>query len=367
VATNAQRLVIAERLLAIAIWSAAASGIVWILKQPIRPDHHYTVGPLNSPRFVLGIVLWIPTLGWPLFLLLAAAAHLPFLITRWVNRWNNGNPAFRLGDRPGYAPKGRYISMEVDPREPMRRETILLGTQLICGSTAVGAVISVVVLLALGLILRRMSALAGACAIGVVLGREIYPRRGIRYRTGLVDRESLVRRLCLDALSRAAQGPVPIQDWRAEYFAIIRTPSDGSTEEFYAASWVYTYALLNGDLETATRYVERNLALLPEDAPLTQYIALGDAVHLYAVVALDEGKSKSLAQRINSIGGGLFRRQEYIEAAIALAEGRRTEALSIARARLDRIGPKGGTAWTQLERNLLIRFTPASPDPDGLP
>jgi hypothetical protein len=254
--------------------------------------------------------------------------------------------------------------MQIDPRYPVRRETILSAIQLICAPTAVCAVISVAALLALWLILRQMFALAAACAFAVLLGWEIYPWRGIRYRTGLLDRDSLVRSLCLYAFSKALQSEIPIQDWAREYFEFIRTPSDESAEEFSAPSWIHTYALLNGDLETAARSMQRTLTLLPENAPVSQYIGLGDALYFYTVVAPDEGKRKSLVQRINSIDGGLFRRQEYIEAAIALAEGRRTEALSITQARLDRIGPEGGTAWTQLERNLLIRFKPASPDPD---
>jgi hypothetical protein len=109
-------------------------------------------------------------------------------------------------------------------------------------------------------------------------------------------------------------------------------------------------------MQTANHYIERSLDLLPESMPLTQYLALGDALYFYAVVAPETSKSKLLLERIHNIEWDLRPHpQPYIESAIALAEGRRRDALLIAEARLDRIGSTGGTAWTQLERELLTR------------
>src|SRR4051812_22778785 len=69
----------------------------------------------------------------------------------------------------------------------------------------------------------------------------------------------------------------------------------------------------------------------------------------------DDDWKKLLAQRIQTLSWDLPIRVEYIEAAIALAEGRPADARSIASAQLDRIGPEGGNAWIQLNRELMIR------------
>ncbi len=335
-----------ERGLAIAIWIAAAFGIVWIARHPVT-EPLIAVSLYASAAF-----FWIP--------LLAATAHAPFWVTRWVNRRTRGNPRFRLTDLPGRVPPaGRYLSMEIDPREPVSRETILRSTRQICASTAVVAFLSVALLLLGWLILRQPWMFASACAFAALLAWEIYPRRaGVRYRTGWTDTDSVARSLCLGALGKALQEQTSIRDWHPEYFDIIRRPSDGLIEEHNAASWIHTYALLKGDLETAARYIERRLALLPEDAPVTQYIGLGSALHFYTVAAPDESRRKLLLQRISNIGWDLRPRDEYVAAygaAIALAEGRRAEAFSIAQARLDRIGSEGGSAQVQLERELLTR------------
>ena len=90
---------------------------------------------------------------------------------------------------------------------------------------------------------------------------------------------------------------------------------------------------------------------------MTQYIGLCSALHFYTVAAPDESKRKLLLQRISNIGWDLRPRDEYVatRAAIALAEGRRADAFSIAQARLDHIGSEGGSARVQLERELLTQ------------
>jgi hypothetical protein len=306
-------------------------------------------GLFDGVALYAAITLWIP--------LLAATVHTPVWMARWVNRKGNGNPKFRLWNWPGrFPPKGCYLRLDIDPRIPIRRETILAGTRRICASAAVCAVGCTAALLAGWLILRQPWMFASACAFAALLAWEVYPRsNGIRYRTGILAPDAAVRSLCLAALTRALEGETPIQDWHPEYFRVIGVPSDGSIEEFNAASWIHTYALLSRDVQTATQQIERQLALIPEDMPLTQYIALGDALYFYTVVAADEHKSTLLLQQIRSINWDLRSREEYIEAAIALADGRRADALSITHARLEQIGSAGGTARSQLERELLTR------------
>jgi hypothetical protein len=336
-----------ERWLSVAIGLAGLCGIPWTLyKLRSPPDWELSL----SWGFSLPI-FWVPLWG--------AMIHSPFLTARWVSRGNRC-PKFRLRKwpNPNYGPpKGVDISIDVDLRDPVDPNAILSRTRQICASRAVYAVVPLAGLLIGWLAFPQPPLLlTNACFFAVLFAWDIYPRAGTRYRESVLVPHCLVRRLCMVALSRGLQGELPIQHWHPTYFDIIRTPSDGSQEELSAASWIYTYALLKGDLETATRYIERSLGLLPDDMPLTQYIALGDAVFFHAVVALDQSKSKLLVERIHNIKWDLRApKLEYIESAIALSEGRRADALLIAETKLNRVGPTGGSAWIQLERELLSR------------
>jgi hypothetical protein len=246
--------------------------------------------------------------------------------------------------------------MEADLSMPVRRQTILSATRQICASRAICAAGLAGIFLIGSLTLGRHWMFATTCALAAVAAWEIYPRSsGIRYRTGLLTPDSVVREICLATFSRALHEETPIQYWNPEYFDLIRTPADGSRAEFSAASWIFTYALLNGDLATATRFIERSLALLPEDAPFTRYIGFGDALHFYTAVAPDESRSKLVVQELQRIDWGLRTREGYVEASIAFAKGHRAEALAIAEAELARIALKRGTAAIQLQRELLVR------------
>jgi len=173
-------------------------------------------------------------------------------------------------------PAGRYLWMEADPRQPVNAGTILSETRWICASSAGCAGALAVLLLTGSLLLHEAWLFVGACMLAGVLAWEIYPRAGgIRYSTGFVEAGATVRSLCLAALSKALDEDVPIESWHPRYFDIIQTPADGSEGEFAASSWIHTRALLGGDLETARRYIERRLALLPESVPVTQYLEFG--------------------------------------------------------------------------------------------
>jgi hypothetical protein len=340
VAPNNRWLAPTERWLSIAIWFAAAAGIIWGLDQ-----RYWNWKPPWGAELYVAIVTW--------FSLALSAANAQMWTTRWVNRRNKKNPEFSLLDVPLM---GRYLRMEVDLRKPVLKQTIISATRQICASRLAFAVTLSVILFTGSLVLRHFWIFPTACVQVAMAAWEIYPRsHGIRYRTGLLRPDSLVRALCLAAFSRALSGEIRIQDWHRDYFDLIRTPPDGSKAEFSAASWIHTHALLNGDLGTATHYIERHLALLTDDAPLTQYIGLGDALYFYTVVASDESKSKLLVERIQQIHWDLRWNEQYIESAIALASGRKAEALSIAQAELDRIAPKPSTARIQLHRELLTR------------
>jgi hypothetical protein len=343
-----RRFVKLERWLSVAIGLAGVCGIPWTLyKLRSPPDWELSLS------WVFGLpIFWVPLWG--------AMIHIPFWTARWVNRGNRC-PKFRLRKwpNPNYGPpKGVDISIDVDLRDPVKPKAILSRTRQICASRAVYAVVSLAVLLIGWLAFPQPPLLlTNACFFAILFVWDIYPRAGTRYRESVLVPHCLVRSLCLNALSRGLhQGELPIQDWHPTWFDIIRTPSDGSQGELAAASWIYTYALLKGDLETATRYIERSLDLLPDNMPVTQYVVLGDALYFHAVVALDESNSKLLVERIHNIGWDLpARKLEYIESAIALSEGRRSDALLIAEAKLDRVGPTGGSAWIQLQRELLSR------------
>jgi hypothetical protein len=181
--------------------------------------------------------------------------------------------------------------MEVDLRKPIERAIVVSAMRQICGFGAAAA--TTIALLSLGawLIWRQpwMSATAGA--FFALLAWEIYPRTGIRYRTGLLGTGADVRRVCTIALQKAFLEETPIQDWHAVYFKIIEDPSDGSDEEYVAASWIFTYALLRDDLPTAARFMERQLAILPAEDSVTRYIGLGDALHFYTAVMPNQGKA----------------------------------------------------------------------------
>jgi hypothetical protein len=337
----------AERTIAITIWIASVGGLLW--------------GSLRfHPKPLSGAGLYLPALFW--IALTFAALDVHNWATTWVNRKNNYQPRFSLKDWPGSVPpKGRYIRMDADLRQPVARRTILSATRRICASRlACGVALGIVFLIG-SLALKQAWMFATACGLAAAAGFEIYPRRaGIRYHTGFLAPDSVVREICLGVLYRALKEEIPIQDWHPEYFRLIQIPSDGSQAEFTAASWTYTYALLGGDLETAARSIERTLALLPlallhKDAPLMEYIGLGDAIHFYTVVSPDESTCTPLLQRIQGIQWDLPQREAYIEAAIALATGDREQALEIAQAELDSSGSHGGSAWTQLHRELLLR------------
>ena len=245
--------------------------------------------------------------------------------------------------------------MEADLSKPLRRETILSGVRRVCAPAAVFAAASAAVLIAAWLTFRQPAALALACGFAGILAWEIYPRpAGVRYSTGWRKPDRLTRDICLLAMSRGLKEDQPIQAWHPDFFALIQTPSDGSIEELWAASWNYTYALLDGDLEAAARFIECQLALFAEERPATRYITLGDALHFYTAVALDANKTRTLLAQIREIRWELEPRTlPYIDAAIALAEDRRADAVAIAQNQLDRIGAEGGTAGIQLQRELL--------------
>jgi hypothetical protein len=331
----------AERSLAIAIGLADLGGIIWVIKQPWKP--------LLLAELSFASVIWIA--------LVFALANVPRWMTSWVNRRNKGDPKFWLWDWQGRVPpRGHYLRMDADLSKPVPSQTILSAIRRICASRAVCAVTFTAIFAIASLALRQFWMLATTCALAAVTAWEIYPRSGgIRYRWSLLAPDESIRAICLDTFSRALQEEMPIWDWHPQYFDLIRTPADGSRAEFSAATWIHAYALLHGDLETATRSVERVLGLLPDDAPVTQYIQLGHALYFYAILAPDEIRSELLVQRIQEIQWGLAARQGYIEAAIALAKGQRGEALSIVQTELDRIGAEGGTAMVQFRRALLTR------------
>ena len=328
--------------LSILLCATGILGFVWTMRQP--------VGSLPQVWALFwAITLWIPM--W------AVIAYAPAWMTRWVNHQNPGNPRFRLFRAPGNVPvKGTYLAIAIDPREPIARETILSGARRICSSPSVIASTSATVLLTGWLILRQPWMLATACALGIVLAWELHPgSNGIRYHTGILESDCLVRSLCLNALANAFEEETSIQEWHRDYFDLILTPSDGSPEDFSAASWNFMRALLLDELENASRYVERQLSLLPENLPATEYLALGRAVHFYAVVAPSRSKAEALVQRIKNLAWNFPQPEHYIEAAIAIVEGRLADARSIAQACLKRIGPSGGNARIQLVRQLLIQ------------
>ncbi len=331
----------AERSVAIAIGLADLGAIVWVVKQPWKP--------LLLEELSLASVVWIA--------LVVALAHAPRWATSWVNRRNQGNPRFWLWDWQGRVPpSGHYLRMDADLSKPVPRQTILSAMRQICASRAVCAVCFTVACAIGWLALRQIWMSATTCALAAVTAWEIYPRSsGTRYRPGLLAPDESIRAICLDTFSRALQEGMPIRDWHPKYFDLIRTPADGSRAEFGAATWMHAHALLHDDLEAATRSIERVLTLLPDDAPVTQYIQLGHALYFYTVFAPDESKGKILLQRMERIDWDLPARQEYIEAALALAKGHRDEALSISQTQLDRIGPDGGSAMVQFRRALLSR------------
>lgn len=334
---------VAERLFAIILWVATPVGILWVTT---RPEWH----PLN------GSALYLPAITWIALILILM--NIQKWTTSWVNRKNGGYPAFSLVDSStARRTKGLYLRMCARPTEPLDRAKIVLAIRWICVSNvALSATVSAICVAGF-FVLHQSWMFDTACGVMAVLGYAVYPAAtGVLYRTGFFASDELVRELCLQNFSRALQEQTPIQAWHHHLFDLIRSPEDGSPAEFSAASWLFTYALLHRDLTAAAHWLARGLALLPEDAPFTEYIMLGDALHFYTVVVPDEGRSKSLTQRIRARAWELRQPQAYIEAALALAEGRRDEARSIAQQRLDRIGSEGGTAWIQLQRELLSRF-----------
>jgi hypothetical protein len=327
-----------QRYASIGIWTLAAWGIVWILRQP-------TVGPTETLFLFAVSPLLIP--------LLVATAHAPVWMARWISYRNRGNPRIRLSGVNSEV----GLAMEFDLRKLVPREMLVSQVRQICGSTIVIAITSIALLFTGWLILGQPWMFATLCAFAALLAWRIYPSlRGVLYRMGLLTPETLVRRLYLRAMAKALMEPTPIEEWHPGYFEILRTPADGSIDEYSSAAWIYTHALLHGDMETAARYLERQLDLLPEDSPNAQYASLGDALYFCTFAAPDENKSKLLAPRIRAIDWELPMRVAYIEAAIALAEGRPDEARSIVDAGLLRAHSAGDAAWIQLQQELLTRI-----------
>lgn len=155
------------------------------------------------------------------------------------------------------------------------------------------------------------------------------------------------------AFGRGLQEPKPISEWHASYFDILMTGPYDLDQEPKAVLWLYLYALCKGELDTASRLMERYLTLpMPEAAD--QYVGLGTAVHFYAAVVPDPSRTDTLVKQIRAIQWDLPVSIEYIEASIALAEGRLDTALSIAQTHLDCIGMEGGNARVQLQRAMVV-------------
>jgi hypothetical protein len=333
-----------DRFVSIFFGALGVSGVVWSLLQP-------GIFPLGVGGLLFAGLLWIPAY--------VAAVTAPVWMAKWVSRRAQSQPRFKCVDWPGrLPPKGLYLAMEVDLRKPVERSTIVSAMRQICGSAAaVAAAITVASALAF-LIWRQPWMLGTAAAFLFLVAREIYPRAGIRYKSGWLNEAADVRALCLVALGKALLEETSIQDWHPVYFKIIEEPRDESTKAFVAASWIFTYALLRNDLPAAAKSIECARAILPAADLIARYIGLGDALHFHTAVMPDEEKSRDLARRLREFEPSeLPPRESYIEAARALVEGDREEARSIVQSRLGQIGAEGGSAKIRLERELLDRIS----------
>jgi hypothetical protein len=342
-----RRLANIERSIAFALWTTAALGL-YSTEKPLAGEH-------SAAAFYFSMLFWLP---YEFMLGLAAAR-----VSRWRHRRPGRNLRFLIYvGTAQYRPGRRLIRMEADLSKPIRRETVLSGARQVSAPAPVFAAVSAALLVAAWLTSRQPLALAFTCDFAIILAWEIYPRRqGIRYSTGWLEPDSLVRALCRGALKRGFEDARPIQEWHPDFFALIQTPSDGSTADLAAASWNYTYALLRGDLEAAARFLQRRLALLPKDSPDTAYFTLGDALYFFTLIVPEQERSTALLSQIRAIRWEMPSPAEaYIEAAIALAEGRRADALRLAQGQLDRIGSERGSARIQLHREVLTRCLDAA-------
>ena len=332
-----------ERYISILLGALGVSGVVWFFLQP-------GIFPLSVGGLLLAALLWIP--------MYVVTVTAPVWAAKWVSRRTRSQPHFKCVDWPGRIPgKGLYLAMDVDPCKPVERATIVAALRQICGCGAAAAVAITVGSAVAFLIWRQPWMLGTAAAFLFLLAREIYPRPGIRYRSGWLNEAADVRALCLVALGKALLEETSIQDWHPVYFKIIEEPRDQSAQAFSAASWIFTYALLRGDLSTAARSIERAFAILPAEDLVARYIGLGDALHFYTAVMPNQEKSRDLVSQLRDLEpSDLPPRESYIEAARALVEGNREEALAIVQPRLGQIGAEGGSAKIRLEREILNRI-----------
>ncbi len=336
-----------EKGIAIAIWAAAACGFGWAMNPKV-------VTTSIVVTFVASAALWLP--------LFAAIVQAPLWMTRWANDSSDGSPKLRVQELPS---QGRHLFMDANLLQPIEGHLILPRVGTICASSALFALLTAIILLICWWNSGHPWVLAAACVFGALLGWEIYPRPGIRYSTFLVMRQAVLRDLCMVAFGRGLQEPKPISEWHASYFDILMVGPYDSDQEPKAVLWLYLYALCKGELDTASRLMERYLGLpMPEAAD--QYVGLGTAVHFYAAVVPDPRRTETLVKQIRAIQWDLPISIEYIEASIALAEGRPDDALSIAQAHLDCIGMEGGNARVQLQRAMVVACRNRALQPNAL-
>ncbi len=337
----AERLERFERRVAWVLWTAAAAGAAWTF--------YHLQG--NPP--LLGTSVFLPCMVWGL--LAPAALHCQTWVLNAINRRNNQVRYSFVDSTGGALPKGRYIQLDTDLTKALDWSAVTRDIRWICGIRAA------VVLALLPVMLVALAAsdepwiLLTICSLVAGAAWGIYPRSGCRYRTGITDTVQLRRDICMSLFIRQRTGPAPIESWHPSYFKAVQTPSDGTETECAAMTWTHSYAVLCGDLNLAQQCIDRALALVPSDAPVSQYLTLGTGVYFYSVVAPQSSVCASLAERMGNIHSDLPVQAEYIEAALALAHGDAREAVAIADSGLHKMRNAPQSAATAFEREQLMR------------
>lgn len=256
---------------------------------------------VSSERFVAALFSEAVWWGLPAVILPKLPSWMAWIASRF------GGLKFRVREYPGEGTLERIV-IDADLRQPIDRDSSVAWTRLICSCRSIFLALLITLLLVVWLTLSQSPLLVvmGSVFLGM-LAWEVYPR-GENPWAYCLDGDLTAQALGLSALGAGLRGETALQDWHAMYFDLARTPVVGSAGEGLAASWIHFDALLKGDRETAARYIERHLELLPTDAPLSECLSVGKAAYFYTVAAPDEARSDALIRRIPRTSSGIYPR-----------------------------------------------------------